>query len=115
MKKIDWLEIAIHIGLGALVGVAVCVAILLPLSFFWPPAWSAAPWAVVGGMASGLALMAFGDDDDEKDTIGITDCIGRGRSTPIINESGLCWPSWRLATMTIATKFENHPAPRRTL
>lgn len=28
-------------------------------------------------------------DEDEKDTIGITDCISRSRQTLVINESGL--------------------------
>lgn len=52
------------------------------------------PWFVLSDVCAKLGIANVGDagtrlDDDEKDNIGITDVIGRSRSTTIINESGL--------------------------
>lgn len=52
------------------------------------------PWFVLSEVCKKLGIVNVSDaasrvDDDEKDNIGITDAIGRSRSTIIINESGL--------------------------
>jgi prophage antirepressor-like protein len=52
------------------------------------------PWFVLNEVCAKLEIANPSDaasrlDDDEKDTIGITDSIGRSRKTTIINESGL--------------------------
>jgi len=52
------------------------------------------PWFVLGDVCRELQITNVGDaaarlDDDEKDSIGITDAIGRKRKTIIISESGL--------------------------
>lgn len=52
------------------------------------------PWFVLSEVCRRLEIANHSDaalrlDDDEKDTIGITDSIGRARRTHIINESGL--------------------------
>jgi prophage antirepressor-like protein len=52
------------------------------------------PWFVLGEACRELEIVNASDaatrlDDDEKDSIGITDAIGRNRATVIINESGL--------------------------
>jgi prophage antirepressor-like protein len=52
------------------------------------------PWFVLNEVCSKLEISNASDaasrlDADEKDTIGITDSIGRARQTTIINESGL--------------------------
>jgi len=52
------------------------------------------PWFVLSEVCKKLGIANASDaatrlDEDEKDTIGITDSIGRGRNTQIINESGL--------------------------
>jgi prophage antirepressor-like protein len=52
------------------------------------------PWFVLADVCRELDISNVGDassrlDDDEKDSIGITDAIGRNRPTTIINESGL--------------------------
>tara|TARA_R110002020_G_scaffold474099_3_gene704537 strand:+ start:7980 stop:8789 length:810 start_codon:yes stop_codon:yes gene_type:complete len=52
------------------------------------------PWFVLSEVCMKLGIANASDaatrlDDDEKDTIGITDTIGRRRNTQIINESGL--------------------------
>lgn len=55
---------------------------------------SGEPWFVLSEACRKLGIVNVSDaasrlDDDEKDNIGITDAIGRSRSTIIINESGL--------------------------
>ena len=52
------------------------------------------PWFVLSDVCRELQIANVGDaatrlDDDEKDSIGITDAIGRKRKTIIINEPGL--------------------------
>lgn len=52
------------------------------------------PWFVLNEVCAKLEIANPSDaasrlDEDEKDTIGITDSIGRSRKTTIINESGL--------------------------
>lgn len=52
------------------------------------------PWFVLTDVCKRLAIINAADaasrlDDDEKDTVGITDTIGRSRPMTVINESGL--------------------------
>lgn len=58
MIDLSGVEYFLFAGLGAIVGLIICALILFPLSFVWPAAWVAAPWAIGGLTVVGLIWAA---------------------------------------------------------
>jgi len=61
MPKLDGIQYFLFAGLGAIIGLVVCVGVLLPLSLIWPAVWSAAIWVLGGFTVAGIVFGAVID------------------------------------------------------
>lgn len=52
------MEYFLFAGLGAIVGLLICMLVLAPLSLIWPTVWGAAIWVLGGCTVAGLLLAA---------------------------------------------------------